>query len=89
MDVAYNDDGLYLNPGGLTSLFYSPIFIPWEQLWHEADYNLLITQRRKFTIGNPKIATITLGKAFFDVWDHLPVKPQASSAASTTKPGNL
>jgi hypothetical protein len=78
MDVAYNDEGIYLNPGGLNTLFYSPIFIPWDQLFDEKDINLLVEKKKKFTIGNPKIATLTLGKAFFDVWDQLPVKPGTS-----------
>lgn len=81
MDVAYNDDGIYLNPGGLTTLFYSPIFIPWEQLFDEKDIDLMVEKKKKFTIGNPKIATLTLGKVFFDVWDQLPVKPANSSSS--------
>lgn len=63
--LKYNEQGFFLKPIFILSLFHKPILIPWKEIIEVREKKVLFSSFVKLVIGNPFVALITIKKNDF------------------------
>lgn len=64
--LKYNEQGMYLKPVLLFSLFHKPILIPWEEIIEVKNKTKLFHTAKEIIIGDPMVAAIEINNNVYD-----------------------